>query len=176
MSDMECLWTTGQHTVQTWMQNHEKKRKASMESIVVRRRNFSYVLPLFFFLKIVHPRPLFTLDYVYFKQTTIQQSNVEKCLSNIRCWDSNPRPSDHEFPPIITRPGLYAIYHFCFYIMEFSVYSGRSLCLFLVNFNKAILCQIIVKVYPSSIQHLGLYSWWWTTCKTAIPFANPINK
>ena len=117
-----------------------------MESIVVRRRNFSYVLPLFFFLKIVHPRPLFTLDYVYFKQTTIQQSNVEKCLSNIRCWDSNPRPSDHEFPPIITRPGLYAIYHFCFYIMEFSVYSGRSLCLFLVNFNKAILCQIIVKV------------------------------
>lgn len=103
MSDMECLWTTGQHTVQTWMQNHEKKRKESMESIVVRRRNFSYVLPLFFFLKIVHPRPLFTLDYVYFKQTTIQQSNVEKCLSNIRCWDSISRPLEHHSPLITTR-------------------------------------------------------------------------
>ena len=25
---------------------------------------------------------------------------------SIRCWDSNPRPVEHESPPITTRPGL----------------------------------------------------------------------
>ena len=29
-----------------------------------------------------------------------------KCASSIRCWDSNPQPSEHESPPIITMPGL----------------------------------------------------------------------
>ena len=31
---------------------------------------------------------------------------VKKCPSSKRWWDSNPRPSGHESPPIITRPGL----------------------------------------------------------------------
>ena len=26
--------------------------------------------------------------------------------SSIRCWDLNPQPSEHESPPITTRPGL----------------------------------------------------------------------
>ena len=30
----------------------------------------------------------------------------EKYPSSIRCRDSNPRPLDHESPPITTRPGL----------------------------------------------------------------------
>ena len=25
---------------------------------------------------------------------------------SIQCWDSNPQPSEHESPPITTRPGL----------------------------------------------------------------------
>ena len=28
------------------------------------------------------------------------------CPSSIRCWDSNPRPLNHESSPITTRPGL----------------------------------------------------------------------
>ena len=43
-----------------------------------------------------------------FKQTLkcFQQINVKKCPSSIRCGDANPRPSEHESPPITTSPGL----------------------------------------------------------------------
>ena len=30
----------------------------------------------------------------------------EKCQSSIQYWESNPRPSEHESPPITTSPGL----------------------------------------------------------------------
>ena len=53
------------------------------------------------------PRPLFHLFLSF--QTTLQilqQINVKKCPSSIRCWDSNSRPLEHESPPITTRPGL----------------------------------------------------------------------
>ena len=52
------------------------------------------------------------LFFVYFRSfqtninTILQQINVKKCPSSIRRWDSNPWPSDHESPPINTRPGL----------------------------------------------------------------------
>ena len=36
----------------------------------------------------------------------LQQIYVKKCPSCVQCWDSNPQPSDHESPPITTRPGL----------------------------------------------------------------------
>ena len=37
----------------------------------------------------------------------LQQINVKNIHPvNERCWDSNPRPSEHESPPITTRPGL----------------------------------------------------------------------
>ena len=45
----------------------------------------------------------------FFKQTSMsffQPINVTKCPSYIRCWDSNPLPSDYESHPITTRPGL----------------------------------------------------------------------
>ena len=38
--------------------------------------------------------------------TTAPLIYVKICPSSIRCWDSNPQPSRHESPPIITRPGL----------------------------------------------------------------------
>ena len=54
-----------------------------------------------------HPRPLFVY-FCLFKQTLqfFQQVNVKKCPSSICCWDSNPRPLEHESPTITTRPGL----------------------------------------------------------------------
>ena len=53
-----------------------------------------------------HRRPLFRLSF----QTNITifylQQKCAKCHSCIRWRDSNPRPSEHEPPPITTRPGL----------------------------------------------------------------------
>ena len=45
----------------------------------------------------------------------LYQIHVKKCASSIGCCDSNPRPSEHESPPITTRPGLnfkYLVVHF----------------------------------------------------------------
>ena len=39
-------------------------------------------------------------------QTNITTILCEKCPSNIRCWDLNPRPLDCKSPRITTRPGL----------------------------------------------------------------------
>ena len=53
-----------------------------------------------------HPRPLFVL-FLYFqtKNTIITiEIFVNNCPSSIQYGDSNPRPSEHEFPPITTRP------------------------------------------------------------------------
>ena len=59
------------------------------------------------FIKMCHPRPLFPF-FCLFKQTFqfLQQINMKKCPSSIWCQDSNPRLSEHESPPITTRPGL----------------------------------------------------------------------
>ena len=59
------------------------------------------LVKLLTYVKIAHPRPLFVY-FRLFKQTLqfLQQ------ISGIRCWDSNPRPLEHESPPITTRPGL----------------------------------------------------------------------
>ena len=50
------------------------------------------------------------LFFVYFclfeqKIPFLQQIYVKKCPSRIQCCDSNPRPLEHEYPPITTRPG-----------------------------------------------------------------------
>ena len=40
-------------------------------------------------------------------QITIFTTNkCEKSPSSIQCWNSNPWPSEHESPPVTTRPGL----------------------------------------------------------------------
>ena len=54
-----------------------------------------------------HPRPLFRLFSSFRINITIFTTNqCEKCLSSLRCWDSNPLPLEYESPPITTRPGL----------------------------------------------------------------------
>ena len=40
------------------------------------------------------------------KHYNFTANKCEKCPSTIWCWDSNPRPSEYESPPITTRPGL----------------------------------------------------------------------
>ena len=65
------------------------------------------------FIKIGQPQPLLSFIFGLLKQTSIQflqQIYVKKYLSNIHCRDSNPRPLEHESPPI-TRPGLQPFTH-----------------------------------------------------------------
>ena len=54
------------------------------------------------------PWPLFNLFSVFSnKHYNFFKTNIcDKCPSSIRCWDSNPRPSGCESPPITTRPEL----------------------------------------------------------------------
>ena len=56
----------------------------------------------------VHPRPLFHLFLSFQTHNTILY--VKKCPSSIQCWDSNPRLTEHESPPITTRSGLDVIW------------------------------------------------------------------
>ena len=54
-------------------------------------------------------RPFSFLFLVFFQtyiNTILQKINVNKCPSSIRHLDSNPRPSEREFPHITTRPEL----------------------------------------------------------------------
>ena len=41
--------------------------------------------------------------------TNFTRNKSQKCPSSIKWRDLNPRPSEHESPPITTRPGLPAI-------------------------------------------------------------------
>ena len=78
------------------------------------------------FLKMGRPWPLFRLFKTFQTNVTIFITNkfayyrigavsaggthkesrkkYVKCLSSIWCWDSNPRPSEHESPHTTTRP------------------------------------------------------------------------
>ena len=60
-----------------------------------------------FLLKWANPG-LFFLYFRILKHTLqfLQQINVKKCPSSIRCQDLNSQPLEHEYPPITTRPGL----------------------------------------------------------------------
>ena len=40
------------------------------------------------------------------KQYKFYSKSIWKCPSSIWRWDLNPRPSEHESPPITNRPGL----------------------------------------------------------------------
>ena len=50
-----------------------------------------------------HPQPLFSSFQTF---QCLQQIHSDQCPSSIRYWGSNPQPSEHESPPITTRPGL----------------------------------------------------------------------
>ena len=62
-----------------------------------------------YFFKTGQPQPLLMFIFGLFEQTSLQflqQRVVKKCPLGIQCWDMNPQPSEHESPPINTRPGL----------------------------------------------------------------------
>ena len=55
------------------------------------------------FLKIGPLLPLFRLFCLFQTNIAIFTTiNVQKCTLSIQCWDSNPQPSENEFPPITT--------------------------------------------------------------------------
>ena len=60
------------------------------------------------YLKTGHHRHRFCLFLVFFKQTLqfLQQINVKKYPSSVRCWDLNPQPSHNELHSITIRTGL----------------------------------------------------------------------
>ena len=79
----------------------------SSRDVSVQDKSTSVTLAKKIFFLNGHSQPL----YVYFPLfntniTTFTTNKCEKCTSSIRCWDSNPRPSEHKSPPITTRPGL----------------------------------------------------------------------
>ena len=84
---------------------------------------------------------LFFVHFRLFKQTLqfLQQINGKKCPSSIRCWDSNPRPSEHESPPITTRPGFPPLFNFLYFnIWRFSpsvLPTTLATCYFRVSFS-----------------------------------------
>ena len=57
-------------------------------------------------------RTLFFIFSVFLKTkiTIFTTNQCEKCPYTLWCWDSNPRPSEHESPPITTRPGVPLIF------------------------------------------------------------------
>ena len=69
----------------------------------------SVVFTFLFFKKMGHPQPLFHLFSSSQTNITILTTNIrEKMIwpSSIQQRDWNPRPLEHESPPITTRPGL----------------------------------------------------------------------
>ena len=57
-------------------------------------------------MRLIGTNLIFFVYFRLFKHPNFKTIICEKRQSSIRCWDSNPRPSDHESPPITTRPGL----------------------------------------------------------------------
>ena len=55
----------------------------------------------------------------------LQKNKCEKCPSSIQCWDSNPRPLEHESPPITNKPGLPPSYYF-YYAAKLSAVRDRT--------------------------------------------------
>ena len=69
-----------------------------------------------FFKKMGPPWPLFRLFSYFQTNITILTTNeCEKCPCSIRCLDLNSRPSEHESPPITTRPRLPPYFN-CFFL------------------------------------------------------------
>ena len=54
------------------------------------------------------PSPAYFLFIFVFSNNhyNFTTTKCEKCPYGSRCRDSNPRPSEHESPPVTTRPGL----------------------------------------------------------------------
>ena len=68
-------------------------------------------------VKNVPSRPLFQTNI-----TSFTTNYFEKCPSSRQYWDSNPRPFDHDSPPITTRPGL----TFCLVSIRAKVFTVQA--------------------------------------------------
>ena len=77
---------------------HDSSRGSIIDLVIVKVKRF--------FKKISHTQPLFQLFFESFSKQILQQINVTKGPSSIRCWNSNSQSSDYESPPITTKPGL----------------------------------------------------------------------
>ena len=58
------------------------------------------------FLKNVPCPASFSFIFVFSNNTFFTTNKSVKCPSSLRCWDSNPQPSEWKSPPITTGPGL----------------------------------------------------------------------
>ena len=85
-------------------------------------------------LKMSQHRPLLLFIFGLFNPTSLQffeHIYVTKCPSSILCRDSNPWPSEHESPPITTRPGLTPSKSYLLsFDQQLSICSYLYLCLF----------------------------------------------
>ena len=82
----------------------------------------SYSTQICVFLKNGPSPASFLLIFSLFKQTSLQflqQMYVKNCPSSIRYWESNPRPSERESLPIITRHICYMRIVFCVNMLLF---------------------------------------------------------
>ena len=81
-----------------------------------------------FLEKMVHPPNLFHLFLVFSKKHyNFTTKQCEKSPSSNRCWDLNPQPSEHESPPITTRPGLLPWTKSLFNILKISNFEKWTL-------------------------------------------------
>ena len=81
----------------------------------------------------------FSYNFVFFQTniTFLQQINVKNVHPvPIRCWDSNPQPSEHESPAITTRPGLLPIrFLFMFFFKKGPILASFCLFSFFSRYN-----------------------------------------
>ena len=90
--------------------------------------------------------------FIYFR--LFKQINVNKCPSSKQCWDLNPRPLEHESPPMITRPGLPPILLVLFWNEKafesevLNLFKPNFLYLGLPNFDVAAWSWAAAKVFP----------------------------
>ena len=77
----------------------------------------------------------FSYNFVFFQTniTFLQQINVKNVHPvPIRCWDSNPQPSEHESPAITTRPGLLPIRFLFMFFFKKGANPGLFLFIFIL--------------------------------------------
>ena len=112
---------------------------------------------LVFFKKWANPG----LFFVYFQSlqtnnTILTTNQCEKmlCPSSMRHWDSNPRTSEYESPPITTSPGLVFAFETCEERERERFYHSDILLLFKIG--TTILLFIMMQCRGSQISLLSL--------------------
>ena len=92
--------------------------------------------------------------FIYFRsfQTNIITNfTTNYCPSSIRCRDSNPRPLEHESPPISTRPGLPSKVFLAEHLVQFfynviRAFSVTHKLLFKISKTRLLTCTLTGEV------------------------------